>query len=70
MIVTRKSLITGNVSTMSLDITQDQIDMYYEGALVQDAFPDLTPIEREFLLSGITQEEWEETFNDIAQGHE
>jgi|TARA_R100001530_G_C4260611_1_gene140360 hypothetical protein len=70
MIVTRKSLITGNVSTMSLDITQGQIDMYYEGALVQDAFPDLTPIEREFLLSGITQEEWEETFNDIAQGHE
>ena len=29
---------------------------------VQDAFPDLTPDQREFLLTGVTPDEWDEIF--------
>lgn len=35
-----------------------------KGALIQDAFPMLSADDREFLLSGITPEEWNETFGD------
>jgi hypothetical protein len=30
--------------------------------LIQDAFPTLTADEREFILTGITSEEWDEIF--------
>lgn len=32
--------------------------------LVQEAFPYMTPSEREFLISGTTGEEWEEMFGE------
>ena len=30
------------------------------GVLIQNAFPMLTPTEREFILTGMTDEEWDE----------
>lgn len=35
---------------------------YRQGAHIQDAFPDLSKDDREFLLSGISKEGWDETF--------
>jgi hypothetical protein len=32
--------------------------------MVQDAFPSLTNAEREFLMTGITDEEWQATFGE------
>lgn len=63
-LVTRKSLISGKVTTMDLPINEDQITEYLRGALIQDAFPNLTPSQREFILSGITPEEWDAAFGD------
>ena len=62
--VTKKSIVSGKANTMELDITQEHLDMYEEigGRLVQDVFPNLNKGEREFLISGITPQEWEETF--------
>lgn len=34
------------------------------GALVQDAFPTLSEDEREFLLTGIGADEWDEMFSE------
>lgn len=34
------------------------------GAFVQDAFPGLTAEEREFLMTGMTPEEWAEIFGE------
>lgn len=34
---------------------------YSEGALIQNAFPMLTMEEREFIMTGMTPEQWEET---------
>ena len=58
MIFTRKSIITGIERHMSLDVTQEQFERYQAGELVQNAFPHLSFDEREFIISGITPEEW------------
>ena len=55
-------MLTGNVSTMDIDVTLDQLDAWNNGMLIQDVMPDLTPFEREFIKTGITQEEWDATF--------
>ena len=34
----------------------------YEGKLIQDAFPMFSPIEREFLVTGVLQEDWDDIF--------
>jgi len=60
MLVTTTSQLTGKQHTMELDITEEQIDSYLSGAKVQDAFPHLKPHEREFILTGMTPEEWDE----------
>jgi len=62
MLITRKSWVSGEVNTLDLPVTQLDLDIYAAGALLQDAFPNLTPDEREFIKSGITAEEWEELF--------
>ena len=64
MLITRKSLISGNINTMSLPITEEQYTAWEQGTLVQDAMPHLTPDDREFVMSGITPEEWAETFGE------
>lgn len=60
--VTRTSLFTRKTRTLSLPITQDQIEAYNKGALIQDAFPNLTADQREFLMTGATPEEWDAAF--------
>jgi hypothetical protein len=32
--------------------------------LIQDAFPDLTADQREFIMTGITPEEWDQMFSN------
>jgi hypothetical protein len=63
MIITNKSKVSGKVRSMELDVTSDQLTRYNSGHFtLQDCFPNLTPDEREFIKSGITADEWEETF--------
>lgn len=65
MIVTKISTISGNVNSMDLPITQEQLNRYNEGTeLIQNVFPNLTPDQREFLISGITANEWATTFGE------
>jgi len=62
MKLTRKSQLSGETNTMDLDITPEQVRKYNSGAFVQDAFPNLTADEREFILTGITPTEWDSMF--------
>ena len=64
--VTKKSIISGKTNTMELDINQEDLDRYEQigGLLVQAVFPQLSSSEREFLISGITPTEWNDTFGE------
>ena len=58
MKITRTSIISGITRTMDLNITLEQAIDYEEGMKIQYAFPNLTASEREFFMTGITDEEW------------
>ena len=59
MEITRKSMLTGLTTTRELPITDAQYQVWQAGQLIQDAFPQLSPADREFFLTGITESEWE-----------
>jgi len=58
MIITRKSQFSGTLYTRDLDVTQAQLVAYEDGALLQDAFPQLSADDREFIKTGISALEW------------
>jgi 7,8-dihydro-6-hydroxymethylpterin-pyrophosphokinase len=50
---------------MDIDITPEQLKSIEEwNELIQNTVPHLSASEREFLMSGITDEEWDEEFSD------
>ena len=66
MLITRKSMLTGIERTIDLPVSMDQLNAYlYEGVLLQHAFPNLSPDQREFILTGSTPEEWDEAFPEV-----
>ncbi len=64
MMITRESIFTQHTHTLNIDVTQDQLNDWQSGTLIQTAMPDLSAADREFLMTGITPEEWAETFGD------
>lgn len=64
MMIRRTSTVSGLTREQDLPITDEQINAYLSGALIQQAFPDCTPAQREFFLSGISEEEWDAIFNE------
>ncbi len=59
MKITRTNPFNGEINTIDIDVTDEQVQSYMDGALIQNAFPQLTAGEREFILTGITEECWE-----------
>ncbi len=66
MLVSRTSRLSGKVHTLELDITSEQLDRienrFGSKELIQDIVPHLSIDEREFLMTGITSEEWNKMF--------
>lgn len=62
MIIERQSMLTQTVSARDIDVTADQLRSWRDGTLIQVAMPNLTPEDREFIMNGITPEEWDDTF--------
>ena len=59
MEVKRCSIITGRTITLDLDVTAEQIEEWEDGGLSQVVFSHLAPADREFIMTGITQSEWD-----------
>ena len=62
MKITKQSMFTGKTSSMEIDVSQSEIDAWQDGELIQVAMPNLSSGEREFIKTGVTPEEWDETF--------
>ena len=67
MIVTRKNIFTGQSRSLNLDVTQEQLNRWKGGELIQKVFPHLSVDEREFLMTGIIGEEWNELTEELAR---
>ena len=55
-------MISGKTHTLEVDCTEEQIAAWEAGVKIQDAMPRLPAPLREFVKSGITPEEWCQTF--------
>lgn len=69
MLVTKISRISGKTNTMFIDADENLLlDWLSCGGVgmdhIQNVFPNLNADEREFLLTGITPQEWSEIFGD------
>lgn len=61
MKITKTSIISGKVSTRDISVTEQELLQVQRGRHIQWVCPHLSPEDREFLISGITPQEWEET---------
>ena len=53
---------------MDIDVTEEQLyKINNKTDLIQRIVPHLPPAEREFLLTGITDEEWQLAFADMEE---
>ena len=64
MLVTRISQFTGKKHTLDLDISQEQVSELQSPNRrnIQAICPNLSPGDREFLMTGVTPDEWEQVF--------
>ena len=59
-------MISGVVRTIDLPVTEEQLNSYSNGLLIQEAFPNLSATDREFIKTGITDDEWKNVFGPEA----
>lgn len=62
MKITRTSELTGNTHTREIDVTAEQWKVWNSPnpPLIQKVFPNLSTADREYILTGITPEEWDD----------
>lgn len=63
MLVTRTSMLSKKTRTIDIDVTPQQLDRiensFFTKELIQNIVPHLSPSDREFLKTGITDAEWD-----------
>jgi len=64
MLITKKSMVTGNITTKDIKISIHQLNAWKNGMLIQDAMPQVSASDRQFIKTGITSEEWDGLFKD------
>jgi hypothetical protein len=64
MLITRVSPVTGIVASWEMNITPEQWSSWCSGMLIQNAMPHLSPDEREFIMTGMTPNDWDSLFTD------
>lgn len=72
--IRRVDPFTGKSNTwFNMPVTQEQIYEWENGALIQSVMPKLSPDQREFIMTGITPDSWEEHIagsEESQQDHE
>ena len=59
MLVKKQDPFTGKLNTFEINVTQDQLDAWKAGTFIQEAMPNLSPEEREFIMTGIVPDSWQ-----------
>jgi hypothetical protein len=64
MKITRTSMFSNIERTKDLPITEDQLKDWNNGTVIQKAMPNLSCADREFIITGVTDEEWQKQFKE------
>jgi hypothetical protein len=68
MKITRISMLSFRHNEMELPLTEAQylegMRLRQQGELIQNAFPTLSPVQREFLMTGMSEVEQDEFFRE------
>lgn len=67
MLITKKSEYSGIEHSKEIDVNPEKYNNWEKNGrptLIQKEFPELSPEDREFILTGVTPDEWEEIFKD------
>ena len=67
MLVNKRSMVSGKWHVMELPVTKDQIRRWMSGEFIQNAMPNLDDEQREFLMTGITPDEWNSNFGETEE---
>lgn len=67
MKITRVSQMSRKEHTLEVPCTPEQLDAWTNGTHIQDAMPDVPAPLREFVMTGVTPEEWDEMFGEIDE---
>jgi len=70
MRITRKSAVSGEVNTIDLPVTCEQLSAWMGGEPIQRALRHLPPWDREFILTGTTRAEWDAMFPAETEAEE
>jgi hypothetical protein len=65
VLIKRKSVISGIERTRNIPVDPEDFAIWQKGySNIQDVMPYLNDNDREFILSGITPDEWDSMFSD------
>lgn len=68
MLITRTCMLTHKTNTFDIDITQNQLNRinnrHSTGEYIQDIVPNLSASQREFLMTGICDDVWNERLSE------
>lgn len=67
MQIKRISPVTGITRTRDIDVTKEQLVRWEAGALIQDVMGHLSAADREYLITGITDDEWQRAFTQAQR---
>ena len=69
-LLTKKSMLTGAWNQREINVTEEQVNRWQAGELIQDVMPNLSADDREFLMTGSTPDEWNEAFGTPNEWNE
>ena len=61
MLIEKVSMLTNKVHIREIDVTREQVENWQDGMLIQEAMPNLSIDDREFIQTGVTADEWAAT---------
>jgi hypothetical protein len=62
MLAVKRSPFSGEICSREIPVTEEQFKLYESGMLIQHAMPNISSEDREFIMTGITPEEWAKVF--------
>ena len=65
MLIISKSIITGVERSKDIDVTFEQLNAWHDGQLIQNAMPNVSPVDRDFIKGIFEDEQYSPDEDDV-----